>query len=40
VVEGGGHAQELLYPDGATAESVPGGPEYDAVLAFLHEHLG
>ena len=40
VVDGGGHAQELLYPEGATADSTPGGPTYDAVLAFLHEHLG
>jgi pimeloyl-ACP methyl ester carboxylesterase len=40
VVEGGGHAQELLYPEGATADSVPGGPTYDAVIAFLKQHLG
>jgi pimeloyl-ACP methyl ester carboxylesterase len=40
VVEGGGHAQELLYPEGADADSAPGGPTYDAVVAFLTEHLG
>ncbi len=40
VVEDGGHAQELLYPEGATADPEPGGPTYDAVIAFLHEHLG
>jgi pimeloyl-ACP methyl ester carboxylesterase len=40
VVEGGGHAQELLYPEGADADSAPGGPTYDAVIAFLTEHLG
>jgi pimeloyl-ACP methyl ester carboxylesterase len=40
VVDGGGHAQELLYPEGATAGSAPGGPTYDAVIAFLIEHLG
>jgi pimeloyl-ACP methyl ester carboxylesterase len=39
VVDGGGHAQELLYPEGGTADSPLGGPTYDAVIAFLNEHL-
>ena len=40
VVEGGGHAQALLYPEGGTAASPLGGPTFDAVVAFLHQHLG
>jgi len=40
VVEGGGHAQELLYPEGATPGSALGGPTFDAVVAFLNQHLG
>jgi pimeloyl-ACP methyl ester carboxylesterase len=33
----GGHAQQLLYPD-ADPSGSPGGPGYDAVLAFLRRH--